>query len=139
MAGPACMSDDGRPAVFVGTMLETGDSVALCDVCLVGWVAAVLNVMTGVDPQPFLQAISEDEPIPYEVVPGAGGEPPDVQPHDTDPEAISAPEPAPPIEPPESAPKGRRRAQAAPGRTSNGLADPGMDVDRAADSPPAVG
>jgi hypothetical protein len=54
------MSDDGNPAVFVGTMLETGNAVALCDECLVGWTAALLNLMTGVDPTPFLAAISED-------------------------------------------------------------------------------
>lgn len=62
MANPPCMSDDGQPAVFVGTMLETGDSVALCNDCLVGWAAAVLNVMTGVDPTPYLAAISDDAP-----------------------------------------------------------------------------
>lgn len=64
MANPPCMSNDGRPAVFVGTMLETGDAVALCDECLVAWTAALLNVMTGVDPTPFIQAVSEDEPPP---------------------------------------------------------------------------
>jgi hypothetical protein len=56
------MSEDGRPAVFVGTMLQTGDAVALCDECLVAWSAALLYTMTGVDPEPFLRAISDDEP-----------------------------------------------------------------------------
>jgi hypothetical protein len=56
------MSDDGRPAVFVGTMLETGDAVALCDECLVPWTAAVLHALTGIDPTPFLEAVSEVEP-----------------------------------------------------------------------------
>lgn len=60
MAAPPCMSDDGNPAVFVGTMLQTGDAVALCDECLVPWAAALLNAMTGVDPTPFLIAISDD-------------------------------------------------------------------------------
>src|SRR5271170_7582483 len=60
MANPRCMSDDGNTAVFVGTMLETGDGVALCDNCLVAWAAALLNVMTGVDPMPFIAAISDD-------------------------------------------------------------------------------
>lgn len=136
MAGPACMSNDGRMAVFVGTMLETGDSVALCDICLVGWAAALLNVMTGVDPTPFLAAVSEDEPIPYDVVPGAGGEPPDVQPHDTDPEAISAPE-----EPilPDHRTVGETTGRAPrkkPGRMSNGSADPGTDAARTENTPP---
>lgn len=62
MANPPCMSDDGNAAVFVGTMLATGDAVALCDECLVGWAAALLNVMTGVDPTPFIQAISDTPP-----------------------------------------------------------------------------
>lgn len=57
---PACTSGDGNEAVFVGTMLQTGDAVALCDQCLVGWAAALLNVMTGVDPTPFIAAISDD-------------------------------------------------------------------------------
>lgn len=61
MATPPCMSDDGNPAVFVGTMLATGDAVALCDECLVSWTAALLNVMTGVDPTPFLAAIGEPD------------------------------------------------------------------------------
>lgn len=62
MAPPPCMSSDGRPAVFVGTFLETGDSVALCDECLVPWAAAILAAMTGLDATPFLQAISDDAP-----------------------------------------------------------------------------
>ena len=62
MANPACMSQDGREAVFVGTMLQTGDAFTLCDECLVGWSAALLQSMTGVDPTPFLQAISAGTP-----------------------------------------------------------------------------
>lgn len=61
MAAPQCMSQDGNTAVFVGTMLQTGDAVALCDECLVPWSAALLQAMTGVDPTPFLQAVSEPE------------------------------------------------------------------------------
>lgn len=61
MAAPQCMSDDGNNAVFVGTMLETGDAVALCNECLVGWSAALLSVMTGIDPGPFIAAISEGD------------------------------------------------------------------------------
>lgn len=54
------MIGDGNPAVFVGTMLQTGDAVALCDDCLVPWAAALLNAMTGVDPMPFLAAVASD-------------------------------------------------------------------------------
>lgn len=67
MAAPPCMSDDGRPAVFVGTMLASGDAVALCDECLVPWTAAVLQAMTGVDPTPFLLAVSDSEVSAAEV------------------------------------------------------------------------
>lgn len=61
------MSEDGNVAVFVGTMLQTGDAVALCDQCMVPWAAAVLQSMTGVDPTPFLLAVSEDQPSVEEV------------------------------------------------------------------------
>ena len=57
---PACMSDDGRQAVMVATMLQTGDAYALCDECIVPWAAGLLNAMTGVDPTPFLAAVSDD-------------------------------------------------------------------------------
>ena len=67
MASPACMSDDGRDAVFVGTMLQTGDAVALCDECLVPWSAALLQALTGVDPTPFLRAVSDSEVTVEEV------------------------------------------------------------------------
>jgi hypothetical protein len=54
------MSDDGKPAVFLGTMLADGTTVAVCDECLVMFCASMLETMTGVDPAPFLRAISED-------------------------------------------------------------------------------
>lgn len=68
MANPPCMSNDGNAAVFVGTFLENGDSVALCDACMVPWAAAVLEVTTGIDPAPFIRAISEgpEQPEPIE-------------------------------------------------------------------------
>lgn len=62
MANPPCMSEDGNQAVFLGTFLAEGQTVALCDECLVPWSAALLQAMTGVDPKPFLEAISEGAP-----------------------------------------------------------------------------
>ena len=121
------MSEDGQPAVFVGTMLATGDAVALCDACLVAWAAAMLNAMTGVDPEPFLRAISEDEDVPAAAEGAPTDQPPPPQPADSDPEARSDPEASGATEPSGSAPKGRRRAHSTSGRTSNGLADPGTD------------
>lgn len=61
------MSNDGNTATFVGTMLESGDGFTLCDECLVAWSAALLQAMTGVDPAPFLAAVSDDEVTVEEV------------------------------------------------------------------------
>lgn len=61
MAAPQCMSQDGSQAVFVGTMLETGDGFALCENCLPMWAASLLQAMTGVDPEPFIRALSEPD------------------------------------------------------------------------------
>lgn len=87
MANPACMSGDGKEAVFVGTMLQTGDAVALCDECLVAWSAAVLHAMTGVDPAPFIQAVSEPADVPGTAEGAPSDEPPAGAPADTDEDA----------------------------------------------------
>jgi hypothetical protein len=58
------MADDGEKAVFVGTFLTNGESVALCDEHLVYFCASTLETMTGVDPAPFIKAISEDTTPP---------------------------------------------------------------------------
>lgn len=87
MAAPQCMSEDGRQAVFVGTMLQTGDAVALCDECLVMWAAALLQAMTGVDPQPFIAAMSEDDPAGDVTAGAPTDEPPAPAPADTDDDA----------------------------------------------------
>jgi len=55
---PECMADDGNKAVFVGTFLTNGESVALCDEHLVYFCASMVETMTGVDPAPFIKAIS---------------------------------------------------------------------------------
>lgn len=87
MAAPQCMSEDGRQAVFVGTMLQTGDAVALCDECLVMWAAALLQAMTGVDPQPFIAAMSETDPAGDATAGAPTDEPPAPAPADTDDDA----------------------------------------------------
>lgn len=71
MARPMCMSEDGNQAVFVGTMLETGDGFTLCDECLAMWAIAMTSTMTGVDPTPFIAALSEPETEAQETEPGA--------------------------------------------------------------------
>ena len=41
------MNDDGNLAVFIGTNLETGDTVTVCPNCLVAFCAAIVEGMTG--------------------------------------------------------------------------------------------
>lgn len=60
MAVPVCQSQDGNAATTLITLLDGSASFALCDGCLVGWAAAALAVMTGIDPAPFITAVSED-------------------------------------------------------------------------------
>lgn len=88
MANPPCMNEDGRPAVLVATLLETGDAVALCDECIVPWAAAMLNALTGLDPTPFLAAISDDPAAPGPSSDGDADSSPDVA---TGPEDSSPP------------------------------------------------
>ena len=47
MAGLACQNDDGKAAVFIGTMLESGLAITVCAECLSGFCAAVLTEFTG--------------------------------------------------------------------------------------------
>lgn len=56
----SCQSVDGNNADFLFTITGTGDTFALCSECGVGWMAAMLQTMTGVDPAPFIAAISDD-------------------------------------------------------------------------------
>ena len=67
MAGPACMSDDGNAAVFVGTFLQDGSSVALCNDCLPQFMVAVLAQTEGI----------EIEALTAEIIRLAGNEPGD--------------------------------------------------------------
>lgn len=57
MAAPQCMSNDGNRATFVGTFLETGDGVTLCEQCLPDFMGAVMAQMLGIDPEEFSAAI----------------------------------------------------------------------------------
>lgn len=119
------MSGDERPAVFVGTMLETGDAVALCDICLVGWCSALLNVMTGVDPEPFLRAVSEPDDVPTTAEGAPTSEPPAEQAADSDQDAASGAASPPGDQSPEPPPQGRKRAGNRSGRTSTVFPDRG--------------
>ncbi len=61
MAAPLCMSNDGNPAVFIGTFMSSGDSVALCNDCMPSWAGAVLAGMLGIDPDLFSAAVAAME------------------------------------------------------------------------------
>ena len=64
MAGnPACMSDDGNLAVFIGTNLDTGDTVTLCPPCLIQFCATIVESSTGV---PVTQLIAIDAELGVE-------------------------------------------------------------------------
>jgi len=62
MAGIACQSDDGNNAVFVGTFLESGDSVTVCRDCLQAWSTALAQELTGAPIIDFLR-----EYVPTEI------------------------------------------------------------------------
>lgn len=91
MARPMCMSEDGNQAVFVGTMLETGDGFTLCDECLAMWAIAMTSTMTGVDPTPFIAALSEPETEAQETEPGAEPQTPDPTSEGGSPESSDPP------------------------------------------------
>jgi hypothetical protein len=59
MAGLQCMSQDGKGAVFTGTFLQNGDSVALCEDCLPEFLVAVASQMLGVDLAGLQAAIAD--------------------------------------------------------------------------------
>ena len=46
---PACMSNDGAEAAFIGTFFDSGDSVTVCGDCLVGFCASIVKGITGLD------------------------------------------------------------------------------------------
>lgn len=56
---PACQSDDGNVAIFIGTNLDTGDSQVLCPSCLLQFCATIVQAMTGV-PVPDLIRVDEE-------------------------------------------------------------------------------
>lgn len=58
MAGLPCMSNDGKGAVFTGTFLQNGDSVALCEDCLPEFLVAVAGQMLGVELDQLQAAIA---------------------------------------------------------------------------------
>ncbi len=58
-SNPACQSEDGNVAVFIGTNLDTGDSQVLCPSCLLQFCATIVQAMTGV-PVPDLIRVDEE-------------------------------------------------------------------------------
>ena len=87
------MAQDGQAAVFVGTFLQNGQSVAVCDEHLVYFCADTLATMTGLDPTPFIAAISDEpgEEVPLE----PPAEPAEPEPVEEEPVVVPTP-PTPP-------------------------------------------
>jgi hypothetical protein len=86
MATPMCISDDGNKATFIGTFLETGDNVRLCDDCMPQFCAAVFERMTGVDMAPAIYLASQEgqaSGLEPEGSPGEVAYPPDMEPRGT--------------------------------------------------------
>lgn len=100
MAKPVCENHEDRESVFVGTFLADGKPVAVCDECLALFALSIASTLTGIDPTPFLEAISEDTPPP-------------VEPGDQEP---AAPDP--------TASNGTGRPHPAPGSTGPDTSDP---------------
>lgn len=89
---PECMAQDGLPAVFVGTFLQNGTSVAVCDEHMVYFCADTLAQMTGLDPSPFIAAISEEGPVE---APEAPAEAPEAPPEPPEEPAVDPTPPTP--------------------------------------------
>ena len=84
---PACMSEDGNQAVFIGTNLMTGDAAALCQDCLPAFLVSLLAGMTETDPDRITTALYGTDDVPAFGAGVSGDEPPPPQPADTDNDA----------------------------------------------------
>jgi hypothetical protein len=82
MPMPQCQMDDGQPATFLGTVVSDGSTVQVCDEHLLMFCLATVQQMTGLDPAPFIQAISDDVAGTAEGAPT--DEPPSAGPSDVD-------------------------------------------------------
>ena len=69
----ACQSDDGNAATFIGTNLDTGESVTLCPPCLLQFCGTIVEGMTGLPVNELLRdapavvEASDDEVVIVEV------------------------------------------------------------------------
>ena len=59
----ACQSDDGNAATFIGTNLDTGESVTLCPPCLLQFCGTIVEGMTGLPVNELLKSgpVDDDE------------------------------------------------------------------------------
>ena len=64
MAQIPCQFDDGNAAVFIGTNLDTGETVTLCPPDLVSWCATIVEGMTGVPVSALIDAAQSGELVP---------------------------------------------------------------------------
>ena len=139
MAAPACMTEGHGPATFIGTFLETGDAVRLCDECVPNFCAAVFERMTGVDMTPALYLASEEGQANPD---GPAGSPGEVAyPPDMEPKGNTGSE-APPAAPHDADPTAEHDGIEDPahrGHTSNGSIAPQEATASVGDRPPDEG
>lgn len=60
MAAILCDTGDEQPAVFMGTLLESGDTSKVCANCIVPYFVTMLGELTGADPDAILSVVSGD-------------------------------------------------------------------------------
>ncbi len=78
MAGnPACQSEDGNLAVFIGTNLDSGDSITFCPSCLLQFCATLVESMTGVPVAELIDLDSQLGVVEPESEPQASGQEPE--------------------------------------------------------------
>lgn len=59
MANVPCMTDGHAQAVFIGTFLESGDSIQLCNECLANFAGAITAQVNGIDLDVFEGVLKE--------------------------------------------------------------------------------
>lgn len=144
MAAPACMSNDGKQAVFVGTFLANGDTVTLCEDCLPAFTGSITADMFGVDGKAMLDWLQanagEDPPGDAETaaehaappamldLPAAEGEGQPVPPADEDQDAEDPTQP--PGTPPENGQTPTRPNNS--GEHGGSASDPPVTIDETA-------
>lgn len=140
MANVPCMTDGHAQAVFIGTFLESGDSIQLCNECLANFAGAITAQVNGIDLDVFEGVLKElgdasaeglAEAAAEFAAPPAGIESPTAEQlaqeaDEEGSEPLTTAEGAPTDEPPEPAPADTDREVESPPIGASGK--PGSDV-----------